>query len=74
MTWQAIRETGLGQKNQNSSLGAINLPALNVTFINTTMVSDNIGNYTNLNSNFTFSNSISNTTCDTLQLTHFHDM
>ena len=37
------------------------------------MISNNISNYTNLNSNFTFSNSISNTTCDTLQLPHFHD-
>ena len=73
LTWKAIRETELGQKNQYSNLGAINLDDLNETFINTPVTSNNISNDTNLKSNFSFSNSISNTTCDTLQLPHFHD-
>ena len=42
--------------------------------INTAVISDNISNYANLNSNFTFSNSISNTSCDTLQFAHLLDM
>ena len=44
MTWKAIRETGLGQKNQNSNLGAKNLDYLNEIFINTLVISNNISN------------------------------